>query len=172
HTEWGISMTNYDMYTIAGDAGGSCGFSGNGGSATSAKLCYPVDAAVGSSSMYIADESNNRVRQVDSSDTISAYAGNGWRVATAGNGAPAIDAGLFNPEGEAFDSAGDVFIADAWNNRIQEIAATSHNQFGITMQAGDVYTVAGNAQAASGHGGDGSGATSAFLYLPQSIATD
>ncbi len=172
HSEWGISMTNYDMYTIAGQSGGSCGFSGNGGLATSAKLCYPVGISVGSGSMYIADESNNRVRSVNSSDTISAYAGDGWQVATAGNSGPAIDAGLFNPEGEAFDSGGDVYIADAWNNRIQEIAAYSHTQFGITMAAGDVYTVAGNAQAASGHGGDGSAATSAYLYLPQSIAVD
>ena len=172
HTEWGISMTQFDMYTIAGSASGSCGFSGNGGLATSAKLCYPTGIAVGSSSMYIADESNNRVRLVDSTDTISAYAGNGWQVATAGNSGPAINAGLFNPEGEAFDAAGDIYIADAWNNRIQEIAAYSHTQFGITMTGGDVYTVAGNSQAASGHGGDGGSATSAFLFLPQSIAID
>ncbi|HVB45079.1 MAG TPA: RHS repeat-associated core domain-containing protein [Streptosporangiaceae bacterium] len=171
HTEWGIAMTAFDMYTIAGQASGACGFSGNGGPATAAKLCFPVGISVGSS-MYIADESNNRVRFVDSADTISAYAGNGWQVATAGNGGPAIDAGLFNPEGEAFDPAGDVYIADAWNNRIQEIAAHSHTQFGIAMTAGDVYTVAGNAQAGSGHGGDGGLATAAFLFLPQSIAAD
>ncbi|HUY48159.1 MAG TPA: DUF6531 domain-containing protein, partial [Streptosporangiaceae bacterium] len=172
HTEWGISMTANDMYTIAGNAGGSGGFSGDGGAATSAKMFYPVSVSVGSSSMYIADEGNNRVRQVSSSDTISEYAGDGWQVATAGNGGPAIDAGLFNPEGEAFDSAGDVYIADAWNNRIQEIAAHSHTQFGIAMTGGDVYTVAGNAESDNGHGGDGGLATSAFLYLPQSIAAD
>lgn len=172
HSEWGISMTGFDMYTIAGQASGTCGNSGNGGLATAAKLCYPAGFSVGSGSMYVADQSNNRVRLVDSADTISLYAGNGWQVATAGNSGPAIDAGLFNPEGEAFDSAGDVYIADAWNNRIQEIAAYSHTQFGITMAAGDVYTVAGNAQASSGHGGDGGPATSAFLFLPQSIALD
>src|ERR1022692_2599703 len=172
HAEWGISMTADDMYTIAGQANGTCGYSGNGGAATSAKLCYPAGIWVGSSSMYIADQANNRVRLVGSSDTLSLYAGNGLQVATAGNGGPAINAGLFNPEGEAFDSAGDVYIADAWNNRIQEIAAYSHTQFGITMTAGDVYTVAGSAQATSGHGGDGGPATSAFLFLPQSVAVD
>ena len=172
HVEWGISMTNFDMYTIAGQASGTCGFSGNGGAATAAKLCFPVGISVGSTSMYIADLSNDRVRSVDSSGNISAYAGNGLQVATAGNSGPAINAGLFNPEGEAFDAGGDVYIADAWNNRIQEIAAYSHSQFGINMTAGNVYTVAGNAQAASGHGGDGGAATSAFLFLPQSIAAD
>ena len=172
HTEWGISMTADDIYLIAGNAYGICGFNGNGGAATSARLCYPVSIWVGTSSMYIADEANNRVRQVNSADTISEYAGNSWQVATAGNGGPAINAGLFNPEGEAFDSAGDVYIADAWNNRIQEIAAHNHTQFGITMTGGEVYTVAGNAQAGSGTSGDGGLATSARLYLPQSIAAD
>jgi RHS repeat-associated protein len=172
HTEWGISMTANDVYTIAGNSGGACGFSGDGGSATAAQLCYTVGLYVGTSSMYIADEVNNRVRQVSSSDVISEYAGNGWQVATYGNTGPAINAGLFNPEGEAFDSAGDVYIADAWNNRIQEVAGYSHTQFGITMTAGDVYTVAGNSHGSNGTSGNGGLATSAFLFLPQSIAAD
>jgi len=172
HTEWGISMTADDVYTVAGASSGTCGFSGDGGKATSATMCYDVGIAVASSTIYIADEANNRVRAVSSSDTMSTYAGNGWQVATAGNGGAAVNAALFNPEGEAFDSAGDVYIADAWNNRIQEIAAHAHTQFGISMTGGDVYTVAGNAQGSNGTSGDGGLATSGYLYLPQSIAAD
>jgi RHS repeat-associated protein len=172
HTEWGIAMTANNVYTIAGNSGGACGFSGDGGTATAAKLCYPVGLFVSSSAMYIADEVNNRVRQVSTSDVISEYAGDGWQVATAGNGAPAVRGALFNPEGEAFDSAGNIYIADAWNNRIQEIAARSQTQFGITMNGGDVYTVAGDAHGSNGTSGNGGLATSAFLFLPQSIASD
>jgi len=173
HTEWGISMTANDIYTVAGSTSGTCGYSGDGGKATSATMCYDVGISVtASSAIYIADEANNRVREVNSTDVISTYAGDGWGVADAGNGGPAVNAALYNPEGEAFDSAGDVFIADAWNNRIQEIAAHTHTQFGVSMTAGDVYTVAGNAQGSNGTSGDGSLATSGYLYLPQSIATD
>jgi RHS repeat-associated protein len=173
HSEWGISMTADDVYTVAGSSSGTCGYSGDGGKATSADMCYDVGISVtASTSIYIADEVNNRVREVNSADTISTYAGDGWGVADAGNKGPAVDAALYNPEGEAFDSAGDVFIADAWNNRIQEIAAHTHTQFGIAMTAGDVYTVAGNAQGQNGSSGDGSLATSGYLYLPQSIAID
>jgi RHS repeat-associated protein len=173
HTEWGISMTIDDVYTVAGSSSGTCGDSGDGGSAISAKMCYDVGISVtASTAIYIADQANNRVREVSSSDVISTYAGTGWQVADSGNSGPAVNAALYNPEGEAFDSAGDVFIADAWNNRIQEIAAHTHTQFGISMTAGDVYTVAGNAQAANGSSGDGSVATSGYLYLPQSITAD
>ena len=119
HTEWGISMTADDVYTVAGSASGTCGDSGDGGKATSATMCYDVGMSVtASTAIYIADQANNRVREVNSADTISTYAGNGWQVATAGNGGPAVDAALYNPEGEAFDSSGDVYIADAWNNRV------------------------------------------------------
>ena len=56
-----------------------------------------------------------------------------------------------------------MFIADAANNRVQEIAATSHTQYGIAMTAGDVYTIAGQANGRSGLRGDGGPATSAYL---------
>ena len=51
----------------------------------------------------------------------------------------------------AIDSAGNVYIADTLNNRIQEIAATDRTQFGIPMTAGYDYTIAG---LANGVGGD------------------
>ncbi|MBO0823825.1 MAG: hypothetical protein J2P29_05885 [Actinobacteria bacterium] len=68
-----------------------------------------------------------------SGTTISTYAGNGWTLPTAGNGGPAVNAGLNTPEGEVFDANGDVIIADSANNRIQEIAATTHTQWGVPM---------------------------------------
>ena len=68
---------------------------------------------------------------------------------------------------------GDMFIADTGNNRVQEIAASSHTQFGITMTAGDVYTVAGSPRV---HGrrtcGDGGPATAALLCRPGAVAVD
>src|SRR5688572_12816048 len=50
--------------TVAGD--GFCGFFGDGGPATSAKLCTPRAVAVDSAgNLFIADQSNHRIRKVD-----------------------------------------------------------------------------------------------------------
>ena len=56
-----------------------------------------------------------------------------------------MSSGLSSPRGIASDTHGDIFIADTSNNRVQEIAGYGHTQFGISMTAGDIYTVAGSA---------------------------
>jgi RHS repeat-associated protein len=172
HSEWGISMAANDIYTVAGT--GSGGFSGDGGPATAATLHDPAAVTLDPShNLFIADGSNHRVREVSAATgDISTYAGNGYTLWSTGNGGPATTAGLHTPDGVASDGAGNIYIADTSNNRVQEIAASSHTQFGITMTAGDVYTVAGSAHASGGSIGDGGPATSAFLLSPQSVAVD
>ena len=103
---------------------------------------------------------------------ISTYAGNGYTVATDGDGGPATHGALNNPMQEAFDSRGDTYIADAGNNRIQEIAAYSHTQYGIAMTGGDVYTIAGQADGRAGCQCDGGPATQAYLNDPWGITID
>ena len=174
HTEWGISMTLDDVYTIAGSATGALGFSGDGGPATSAKLDDPGQVALsGTSDLWIADTRNNRVREVQSStDDISTFAGNGETLASIGNKGPAVDGELFRPAGEAEDAQGDIYIADAGNNRIQEIPATDHTQLDITMTAGDVYTIAGSRYGMPGIAGDGDPVADSQLNNPYGIAVD
>jgi RHS repeat-associated protein len=174
HTEWGQSMTVGFVYTIAGSSSGAAGFSGDGGAATSALLQGPFATALdGSGNLLVADTGNNRVRQVSASTAkISALAGSGFTLGQAGNGGPANAAGLENPDGVGADAQGDVYIADTGNGRIEEIAASNHTQWGISMTAGDVYTIAGSATGVTGTDGDGGPATSALLFDPFSVATD
>ena len=174
HTEWGQSMTANDIYTIAGSATGAGGFSGDGGAATSAELLGPFTIALDSSDdLYIADYWNDRVREVSASTyKISTFAGNGTGIAAAGDGGPATGGELIQPTGEAVDALGDVYIADSGNNRIQEIAATTHTQYGISMTGGDVYTVAGNYNGASGDTGDGGPVGASLLDDPTAIILD
>ena len=90
--------------TIAGT--GEFGFSGDGGPAVEAELYSPYGVAVdGAGNLYIADASNNGIRKVDSTGTITTIAGTG-ELGFSGDGGPAVEAELRNPYGVAVDSAG------------------------------------------------------------------
>src|SRR3954468_16896489 len=54
---------------------------------------------------------------------IATFAGNGYyrSGADAGNGSPAISVALQTPDGLAFDSAGNLYIADKNDNRIRKV---------------------------------------------------
>jgi len=138
---------------VAGN--GTYGFSGDNGPATSAQLAYPAGVAVDSSgNVYIADPGNGRVRKV-SNGVIATVAGGG---ASLGDNGPAISAQLSAPAGIAIDSAGNLYIADAADNRIRKVSN------------GVITTVAGNGT--PGFGGDNGAATSAQLHDPGGVAVD
>ncbi|MBV9613242.1 MAG: choice-of-anchor D domain-containing protein, partial [Acidobacteriaceae bacterium] len=94
--------------TIAGN--GTAGYSGDGGQAASAQLNSPNSVAVDTQgNVFIADESNKRIRKVDPSGIITTYAGNGTGGST-GDGGIATAASLDFPATVAVDAAGDLFI--------------------------------------------------------------
>jgi sugar lactone lactonase YvrE len=69
----------------------------------------------------------------------------------------------------AFDGAGNLVIADTLNSRIRVVAKASGTHFGVSMSAGNIYTVAGTT---AGFSGDAAAATTAQLNGPNSIAVD
>ena len=144
--------------TVAGNAMLPPGYSGDGGPATGARLNAPQGVAVDAAGdIFISDTANHRLRKVDhATGNISTVAGTG----TSGfNGdGPATGAELNLPWGLAFDSTGNLFIADNLNHRIRELAG------------GVITTVAGNIVA--GYSGDGGPATSASLLFPTAVAID
>jgi sugar lactone lactonase YvrE len=132
------------------------GFSGDGGAATNAELNFPHGITVdGTGNLYIADENNERIREVFTNGVIMTLAGGGTNY--PGDGGFATNASLSNPTGVAVDGAGNVFICDYW--RILKV-----NPNGI------ITTVAGNGS--NGFSGDGGAATNAELNAPQGIAVD
>ena len=139
--------------TIAG--GGATGL-GDGGPATSAELNNPLGIAFDKTgNLYIADHDNNRLRKVDLTGIITSVAGG---AAALGDGGPADSSGLFSPSAVVIDTSGNIFIADAGNDRIRKI-----NTSGI------ISTFAGGA---CNNSGDGGAATWAGLCSPSAIALD
>jgi RHS repeat-associated protein len=142
--------------TVAGN--GTQGYSGDGGPATQAELSSPWSVAVGSDgSIYIADAGNNRLRRVGPDGIITTIAGNGTG-GFSGDGGPAGQAELNNPQGVAVAPDGSVYIADSNNCRIRKVGPD-----------GFIKTVAGKGTA--GYSGDGGAAIQAALNGPGGIAT-
>ena len=143
--------------TIAGT--GENGFSGDGGPASQARLYWPADVAVdGAGNLYIADRFNNRIRKVDAAGTIMTVAGSEYNR-FGGDGGPANVDLLRAPYGVAVDSAGNLYIADTFNNRVRKVDSTGV----ITIIAGD---------GTQGFSGDGGPASQAQLYSPRGVAVD
>ena len=74
------------------------------------------------------------------------------------------DGRLQKPRAMAIDDADNLYIVDSGNNRVLEIPKTAGHGWGYTLNAGDIYTVAGSVTGTAGHTGDGSAAyTTALL---------
>jgi hypothetical protein len=158
---------------VAGD--GVAGYSGDGRLGAFAELNEPTGVAVDSQgNLYIADSANNVIRRVDAkTGIITTVAGdyaadqaNDGLGGFSGDGGPATQARLDDPQGVAVDGAGDLFIADTFNNAIREVTPS-----------GTISTVVNAASAGGGApspGGESSGAapTASRLNTPYAVAID
>ncbi len=108
--------------TVAGNGVG--GFTDDGGAATAASLNSPVDVTVDlHGNLFFVDYLNQRVREVNHvNGIIRTIAGKGT-IGETGDGESATQAELDDAFGVSVDAAGDVFIADQFNNRIVEVFA-------------------------------------------------
>nr|MDA8079237.1 IPT/TIG domain-containing protein [Nitrospiraceae bacterium] len=146
-----------NISTIAGSGNG--GFGGDGGMAVNATLNGPSGVSTDSAgNIYIADTANNRIRMIDARGIINTIAGNG-QAGYSGDSGPATTASLNGPTAVAADNAGNIYIADASNNRIRMIDPAGH-----------ITGAAGNGQA--GFSGDGLTAQQAALNVPTGVAVD
>jgi DNA-binding beta-propeller fold protein YncE len=124
--------------------------------------------------LYIADSANNVIRRVDAktgiittaAGDVAADKANDGLGGFSGDGGPATSAQLNDPQGVAVDGAGDLFIADTFNNAIREVTP-----------AGTITTVVNAAPAAGGTppaGGESNGKapTASKLNTPYGVAID
>jgi sugar lactone lactonase YvrE len=134
-------------------------FAGTGSSGyadgTIAQFNTPLGLAVDTNgNVYVADQQNYRVRKITPAGVVSTLAGSGINGFADGIGT-AAKFSLF--EHIAVDAAGNIYVADDYNNRIRKITST-----------GTVTTIAGSG--ASGYS-DGIG-TSAVFANPIGISVD
>lgn len=93
---------------------------GNNVAGTSSQLDKPQGLAAGpNASLLVADSNNYRVRSFENG-LVRTIAGSGFPF-FAGDGGPALAAGMRAPTGVAANTAGDVFFTDVRNGRIRKI---------------------------------------------------
>ncbi len=135
-------------------AGSGTGGFANGAAAT-AQFSNPFGVcADAAGNIYVADLNNSRIRKIDGSGNVSTYAGSGAFGFV--NGAAAT-AQFDSPVGVCADAAGNIYVADAGNNRIRKIDGS-----------GNVTTYAGSGTAGFANG---AAATAQFDY-PSGVCAD
>jgi uncharacterized protein (TIGR03437 family) len=150
---WNARAQPYTISTIAGTTRLL-----DGGSATAAPLREPIAVVADpNGNIYIADETDNRIRKVDTKGIITTYAGTGV-PGYSGDRGPAAAAELNYPVGLALDSKGNMYVADQGNAVIRRISAD-----------GTINTVAGNGNPVAA--GDNGLAISAQID-PTAVAID
>ena len=153
---FGISYANASetipfVSTYAGTgAGGSLD-----GPALNATFNYPIGLELDSSgNLYVTDTGNHKIRIIYSNGTVSTYAGTGARGSLDG---PALNATFNYPRGLELDSSGNLYVADASNNKIR-----------IIYSNGTVSTFAGTGARGSLDGP----ALNATFHAPTSLQLD
>jgi streptogramin lyase len=144
------------LTTIAGN--GTKGSSGDGGPATGAQLDEPYGLAIDDDgNVYFADRLNRRVRRVDArTGRIATVAGDGSKV-FSGDGGPATEAGLVEPNGVALDGRGRLFIADVADHRIRV----------LDLETGQIGTFTGTGQGK--HEGDDGPVNKASIFGARAV---
>lgn len=157
-----IRRINIETGVISTFAGtGGFGFGGDGGLAVDAILSFPRSIRLDAGGhFYIADKNNHRVRRIDKvTNIITTVAGNG-EMGMEGENGLATEAQLSSPVDVAFDSGGNMYIADQNNSRICR----------VDVQTGILTTIAGTG--VFGYSGDGALANVTKLAEPVRIVFD
>jgi len=153
----GFPVARGQQYTISTVAGG----------APPPTPAAALSTTIGKPNRTMADSNGNvyftagNCVYVVSGTSLALVAGNA-RAGYSGDGGPAVNAQLNTPAGMALDKAGNLYVADSFNNRVRVISPN-----------GIINTFAGTGTVGSvGHFGDGGLATLANLFMPEGVAVD
>ena len=128
---WRVDSATQIITFIAGSLQGVPGFNGDGQVALSTLFSAPGGITIDKAGdLLVADAGNGRIRKIGVDQIVSTVAG-GY----IGDGGPATQASLSLGfwDHACFDSAGNLYIADYYNNRVRRVSTT-----------GIITTIAGN----------------------------
>ena len=109
------------LSTFAGN--GTAAYSGDGGSATSAAIAFPLGVSLdGMGNIFVADSNNHVIRRVGSTGTITTIAGEGEQGFFGDAGGP--NAAVLDTPSGVLPLNGNVYIADLNNQRVRSTSAT------------------------------------------------
>jgi mucin-19 len=178
HRVWKFAQTGEtagQLVLIAGN--GASGYNGDNSDATLAQLSNPQHLHFRNDALYIADQSNHRIRRVTTTGSPSLVTVAGTTTGGfSGDGDAAILAKLNQPFGVTTDGAGNLYFGDFSNNRVREVLALR----GGIGSSSTIQTVIGDGTA--GFAGDGlpgrgvtitaSIASGGPTYLPVTVGVD
>jgi len=156
----GSSMALAQQYSLSTAAGGAPPPTPVGATNTSIGQPNRVATDSGGNTYF---SSGNAVFKIDSKGNLTVVAGNS-RAGFSGDGGPALQAQLNGPQGLAFDSNSNLYIADSVNNRVRMVSPT-----------GVITTFAGNGSTSNGGVNtfnDGGLAINGLLRLPSGVCVD
>lgn len=179
------SRTAGDLYVIAGGGTGGAP-TASGLTATTAQLNQPKGVAIDAhGNIAVADSSHNAVDILALSAADPGYGigsswstGNVYRILGGGASTPTTGgvasalANLKAPQGVAFDTSGDLVVADVNNKAVEVLALASDNPgyalgSSVTWAAGDLYVIAGGGL--NNLSTSGTVANQSLLYAPTGV---
>ena len=130
---WKITPAN--VTTVVAGVLFNCGYNGDNIQATTAWLNGPYSVALDKNgNLLIADNGNNRIREVNTSGIISTITGDG-NCGYSGNGGLATAAEICGPYGVVADKSGNVYLSDA-NLTVRKISGGMITGFAGTGPGG------------------------------------
>jgi tripartite motif-containing protein 71 len=181
---WGKGVnqtTGGNLCTLA--SGNTCQAGTVGG--LGGEMNQPLGIATDSSdNVYLGDSSNNRIEKFDSSGTFDRAWGQGVNQTTGGNlctaasgntcqagGTTALGGEMNTPAGVAVSAAGNVYVADALNSRIQvfDTSGTWQRAWGVHVNGGSGFGICTSAPSCQAGTTGGLGGQ---MFFPIAVGTD
>jgi sugar lactone lactonase YvrE len=145
--------------TVAGS--GEKGGAGDGGPATRAQMNEPYGLAIDrDGTLYIVDRLNASIRRVDGKTKIMTTLAGTGQAGYSGDGGPASQAQMSEPNGICLDGRGNLYIADVRGQRVRK----------VRLETGIITTEAGTGERKDA--GDGGPAEAAALNGPRAVVCD